>query len=135
MPALLRHIDAIARAKKHDALHLEFHPKNWEECRAYCYENDSIRADIIAWLDSSGFGWEECGPYANINRIEGYRGQLYIDLPFDETNEQYCQLRDYLEYPDGTIRQPTVRFYVTTLDYAMKNAEHDQPGFWESIDF
>lgn len=135
MPVLLQHIDAIARAKQRDVLHLEFHPKNWDACRAYYYENDSVRADIIAWLDGRGIKWVGCGPYADINRIESYRGQIYIDLPFDAAAEEYCQLRDYLEYPDGSMRQPTVRFYVTTLGFAMKNSAHDEPGFWESHDF
>jgi len=29
------------------------------------------------------------------------------------------------------MRHAGVRFYVMPLDYAMENAAHDEPGFWE----
>ena len=40
-------------------------------------------------------------------------------------------LESYLERPDGTMFFETVRFYVVQLKAAMKNAHHDEPGFWE----
>jgi hypothetical protein len=40
-------------------------------------------------------------------------------------------LHEYLEYPDGSMRFPTVRFYFLTLEIAMQNAHHDEPGFWD----
>lgn len=43
----------------------------------------------------------------------------------------YQTVRYYLEQMDGTMRFPTVRFYVLPLEHAMKNAHHDEPGFWE----
>jgi hypothetical protein len=49
----------------------------------------------------------------------------------DETDPRYCQLRDYLEHPDGSMRDDNVRFYVLKLEVAMQNAHHDEPGFWE----
>jgi hypothetical protein len=60
-----------------------------------------------------------------------YLGQVYLDVPYDESLPEYCVLRDYLEHPDGTMRHAGVRFCVMPLDYAMRNAEHDEPGFWE----
>ena len=136
MPVMLRHIDAIAREKQRDVLYLEFHPEGREERRGYRYGDDPVRAAILAWLDEQGFRWERCGPYADIRIIEEtYRGLIYIDIAFDEKNEQYRRLAAYLEYPDGTIRQPSVRFYINSLEHAMKNAEHDQPGFWESLNW
>jgi hypothetical protein len=29
------------------------------------------------------------------------------------------------------MRHDGVRFYAMSLDHAMDNAEHDEPGFWE----
>jgi hypothetical protein len=60
-----------------------------------------------------------------------YLGQVYIDVPYDESLSEYRELRDYLEHPDGTMRHDGVRFYAMPLDYAMQNAAHDEPGFWE----
>lgn len=48
-----------------------------------------------------------------------------VDLPI------YYELNDYLKYPIGEIRFPTVRFYYLALEVAMKNAHHDEPGFWK----
>jgi hypothetical protein len=48
------------------------------------------------------------------------------DLPI------YHELNDYLEYPNGEMRFPTVRFYYLALEAAMQNAYHDEPGFWET---
>ena len=63
--------------------------------------------------------------------MRSYAGEVFIDVPFDETNLQYQKVQVFLEYPDGTMRFDGVKFYVVTLEFAMKNAHHDEPGFWE----
>ena len=40
----------------------------------------------------------------------------------DECQPDYCRLRDYLGYPDGTIRHA-----------GLHNGAHDAPGFWDSV--
>ena len=60
-----------------------------------------------------------------------YRGSIYVDVPFDTTDSTYQLLQTYLENPDGTMRHPTVTFEYYPLEMAMKNAHHDEPGFWE----
>lgn len=134
MPAVIRHIDAIAREKQRDVLYLAFHPVGPDGRRIsqdYDWQADPVRARIIDWLDSTKLSWEPCGPYASVNVLAPYRGQIYLDVPYDESLDDYCKLRDFLEYPDGSIRHPGVRFYGLTLEQAMENAEHDTPGFWE----
>lgn len=131
MPALIQHIDAIARKKGRDALYLEFHPQPFSEWREYWFEDDPVRAEVLAWFDAHGVPWTRCGPFANPSRMVSYLGQVYLDVPYDESLPGYCALRDYLEHPDGTMRHAGVRFYVMPLDYAMENAAHDEPGFWE----
>lgn len=131
MPHVIQHIDQIARQKQRDVLYLEFHPEAREERSRYRFDGDSVRREIIGWMDAHGIGWSECGPIANTLVLEGYRGQIYIDVPYDESREDYRQVRDFLEYPDGTIRYPGVRFWVLALERAMENAEHDAPGFWD----
>lgn len=131
MPALIEHIDAIARKQGRAVLYLEFHPQPVREWRNYSVEADGMRTAVLAWLDAHGVRWRECGPFANPNLMASYMGQVYLDVPYDESLPAYRQLCDYLEHPDGSMRHPGVRFCVMPLDYAMRNAEHDEPGFWE----
>jgi hypothetical protein len=131
MPGLIEHIDAIARKQGRAVLYLEFHPQPDGERRAYRVDQDPMRAAVLTWLDAHAVPWRECGPFADPRVMAPYRGQVYLDVPYDESLPAYRQLRDYLENPDGTMRHDGVRFYAMPLDYAMRNVEHDEPGFWE----
>ena len=131
MPALIEYIDAIARKKERAALYVEFHPQPYSEWRHYRFEDDAMRASVLAWLDAHAVRWQECGSFANPSVMGPYLGQIYLDVLYDESLPEYCTLRDYFEHPDGTMRHAGVRFCVMPLDYAMRNAEHDKPGFWE----
>ncbi|MGF6303270.1 MULTISPECIES: hypothetical protein [Paraburkholderia] len=129
MPQLLEHIDAIARKLKRDVLYLEF-LKAQRPHRAD-YRSLETRARIMQWLDSEGIEWRGCGPLASETVMRSYAGEIFIDVPFDETDSQYRKVQAFLEHPDGTSRFDDVRFYVVTLKIAMKNAHHDEPGFWD----
>lgn len=131
MPRHIEHIDAIARRKGRAVLYLEFHPQPYKKWRDYRYEDDATRATVLAWFDAHKLPWVECGPFANPNQMAPYLGQVYIDVPYDDTLPDYGALRDYLEHPDGSMRHDGVRFYFMPLDYAMENVAHDEPGFWE----
>lgn len=131
MPGLIEHIDAIARSKQRAVLYLEFHPQPFREWRNYRYEDDAMRTAVMAWLDAHGVPWTPCGPFADPRVMAPWLGQVYLDVPWDGSLPQYRELRDYLEHPDGTIRHTGVRFYAMSLDHAMENAAHDEPGFWE----
>lgn len=131
MPALIEHIDAIARKKGRAVLYLEFHPQPYREWRAYRFEDEPTRAEVLAWLDAHGVAWAPCGPIADPAMLPPWLGQVWLDVPYDESLPAYCALRDYLEHPDGTMRHAGVRFYAMPLDLAMQNAAHDEPGFWE----
>ena len=138
MPMLIEHIDAIARQKQRDALYIKFVPENcaiddgidtWLE---HDYRNQPRRAEVLSWFDAHNIPWQICGLVANENIIEcPYFGDVYIDIPFDENDPQYQIVRDYLENPDGTMRDKQVYFCYLPLERAMKNAHHDEPGFWE----
>jgi len=111
MPMLIEHIDAIARQKQRDALYIKFVPENcaiddgidtWLE---HDYRNQPRRAEVLSWFDAHNIPWQICGLVANENIIEcPYFGDVYIDIPFDENDPQYQIVRDYLENPDGTMR-------------------------------
>jgi hypothetical protein len=129
MPQLIEHIDAIARKLERDVLYLEFvkaqHPRRAN------YRGLDSRLRIVQWLDSEGIRWRECGQVASETVVRSYAGEIFIDVPFDETDSQYQKVHEFLEHPDGEMRFDDVRFYVVTLEVAMKNAHHDEPGFWD----
>jgi hypothetical protein len=129
MPQTLEHVDAIARRLKRDALYLDF--VKAKRPHREDYRRLESRARIVQWLDSEGIGWCECGPFASETVIGSYAGEIFIDVPFDENDVQYRKVQAFLEYPDGTTRFDDVKFYVVTLQLAMKNAHHDEPGFWD----
>ena len=128
MPKIIEHIDAIARAKKRDVLFVVFHEKlrdsiDWEVL--------PIRRQIIGWLDANEIAWRPCGHVGNTSIMTGYKGQIYIDVPFDENDPIYQKVCGYLENSDGTMAFDGMRFCYYPLETAMKNAHHDEPGFWE----
>lgn len=130
MPQLIEHIDAIARRKNRDVLSIQFHP-NSPGSLSYRHENDPERRRVIDWLNAHGIEWQPCGDVASEGRMMHYLGEIYIDVPFDPEDPEFRKLRDYLENPDGTMRNPRVTFMCLPLRAAMKNAHHDKPGFWE----
>ena len=134
MPVLLEHIDAIARQKQRDVMYLEFHApgKSLQLREDHDWRNDPMRDTVCQWLTGQGIAWTPCGHFANEGLMMGYRGQIYIDVPYDESDPQYQQLTAYLEHEDGSMRYPTVTFCYVLLANAMKNAHHDEPDFWEN---
>ena len=132
MPMLIEHIDAIARKKQRDVLSIDFHPATvYEDWGSYNFERDPNRKRVISWLKKHKIEWRACGEVASENSMCSYLGQIYIDVPFDESNPQYQLVRDYIENPDGTMRNEQVVFRYLPLEHAMKNAHHDEPGFWK----
>ncbi|MFM0009109.1 hypothetical protein [Paraburkholderia sediminicola] len=129
MPQLLEHIDAIARKLKRDVLYLDFlKAKRPHRLDYRCLES---RSHIAQWFDSEGVEWCECGPFASETVMRSYAGEIFINVPYDETDDHYRKVQTFLEYPDGTMRFDDVGFYVVTLQIAMKNTHHDEPGFWD----
>lgn len=139
MPMLIEHIDAIARQKQSGVLYVEFHPLARDEqeekersCEdAHAWKTLPVRQQIIDWLNAKGISWKPCGHFAQVFLAMGYKGQIYIDVPYDPSLPAYRELEAFLENPDGTIRYPEVVFGYCPLETAMKNVAHDEPGFWD----
>jgi hypothetical protein len=140
MPQLLSHIDAIARQKGRDVLFVRFgdidndpghillslggrEPHDWK--------NDPNRTELIAWLDKNLIGWCPCGHFASENYMCSYRGDIYLDVPYERTDPIYIKISHRLENPDETRKITGVSFCCLSLETAMENAHHDEPGFWE----
>jgi len=138
MPMKIEHIDAIARQKQRDVLYVVFHPpasdhQNDDDISGLAnetWETLPIREQVIAWLDAQGIGWKPCGHVADERSMWGYRGQIYIDVPYDKSLPTFQSLEAFFEFPDGTMRFPQASFFYLPLAKAMENAAHDAPGFW-----
>ena len=136
MPMLIKHIDAIAREKQRDVLFLAFRSQQSAKENSWnLWDYDEaqvpIRNEVCLWLTRHEIPWQPCGDIANENTMTGYLGLIYLDVPYDDNDQLYQIVRDYLEYSDGRPRFETVGFWYLPLEKAMENAHHDEPGFWE----
>ena len=87
------------------------------------------RQQILTWLDEHQIAYQDCADIAREGLMRSYRGHVYLDT--QETHPKYQKLVDFLEYPDGKMTFKNVRFLLLTLDIVMKNAHHDEPGYWD----
>ena len=137
MPQLIEHIDAIARKKQRDVLFIRFSDPldlgdDWDEPpNSWDWKSSTVRQTVINWLEKCPIGWRPCGDVASTNCMTSYAGHIYVDVPFDGADPVFQQLVSYLENPDGSMRSPGVLFCGLALQDAMKNAHHDEPGFWD----
>jgi hypothetical protein len=113
MPMLIDHIDKIARKKGRGVLYLEFHDTRMLFLKDLDDRTREARDTIIRWLEQSQIPFEPCAGIANPSLIEGYQGQLYIDVPFDPDDGSYRKVAQFLEDDTGNTgatRFPGVRF-------------------------
>jgi hypothetical protein len=129
MPLVIDHIDKIARVKKRDVLFVTF--TGASDAPHTDWRDMQPRTDLIQWFQDNDIEVTPCAGMANVDSIASYEGMLYIDLPADESSLQYKLLCEHLENADGTMRHKEIFFYLLPLEAAMKNAHHDQPGFWQ----
>ena len=128
MAKLIKHIDKIAREVQRDVLYVEFSREVFPD---YEWESYVGRNELIAWLEEQGIVYQHCAPFACEDGWEGYRGQLYIDVPVDDSNEQFLHVDSHLCTPDNSFKIPGIGLYIVTLEQALKNKHHDEPGFWD----
>ena len=125
MPMLIQHIDAIAREQKRDVLFLHF--ENYIEDKDL---EDNARNTVLAWLDEQGIAYTPCMGIEDESLIDGYLGDVYLELPFDEQNAQYQLVQQHLEDEEGNMKIEDVFFFVLSLEVALE-IEADRQ---ESID-
>jgi len=140
MPCLIEFIDAIARKKKRGVLYIGFSPEtqsgsDGEEdvgpmFPSVEWKTPPVRQPVINWLDENEIAWKPCGHIADPSVMLSYQGQIYIDLPYAQDLPEYQKLAEFLENPDGSMRLPRVEFWYLPLEIALRNAHHDEPGFW-----
>ena len=130
MPMLLKHIDKIAREKQRGVLFVSFDIDPFSD---ETYEDFAPRKELMAWMEAHDIPFEPCANLASDTITMGYMGELYIDIPMDENDPRYQLLTHHLEHEDGTIKIDGIEYFYLPLEVAMKNAHHDEPGYWERI--
>jgi len=129
MTFYIQHLDQIAREEGRDVIGIIF--INKETRRSNAYKSWPERNDLIAWFEENGITAYPCTEIADECCMTAYQGQLYIDVPVDETNPDYIKIQKHLKNPDGTMRNPDVILCHLPLDVSMANKHHDEPGFWD----
>lgn len=128
MPQILENIDKIARDKNRDVIYISF---NREKFPSFEYEDYDERNKLLEWIEANNIPYSLCGPLASENGWERYRGQLYLDVPIDESNKQYQLICEHMDHPDGSFKIPGVESWIFPLKKALENKHHDEPGFWD----
>ena len=118
MPQLIQTIDRIARIQQRDVLFLSFYdralkerldnvPKEerfdaqqqWRDHRSEAWATLPIRQQIIDWLDAKGIAWQPCAQFApGWVIMEGYVGDIYLDVPYDKDLPLYQELEAYFDH-------------------------------------
>ena len=133
-------IDRVARIMERDVVFVSFEPQRETDDilrgeapnHIYIdYAADENRLALIEWLNENQYDWSPVGHFASEGGWIAYSGNIYVDVPFDTENPVFQKLCDHLENPDGTPRNPRVKFWAVALEEALTNAHHDEPGFWE----
>jgi hypothetical protein len=128
MAILLEHIDKIARDKQRAVLFVTFDHKTFPGRN---YEHWEARSRLLAWLDEHAIPCQMCMDMAREDGWSAYRGQLYIDVPYDEDDPTFQALNAYIMTEHNEPRTEGVVLYCLPLEVAMRNKHHDAPGFWE----
>jgi hypothetical protein len=127
MPQLIQHIDAIARSKQRDVLTIEFDFNN-SSFKTHWLAHEA-RKTICDWLDANGIPFYPCGHFANETSIRRYQGQIYLDIPYDQTDTNFRKVQQFLENSDGSAKFEGVLFNYYSLESCMKNARHKESNY------
>ena len=134
MPMLIDPIDQIARQKQRTVLYVVFDDPDSNDFEAsFDWENCKNRQRVITWFDEQAIQYQPCFQVWSDGLLQcPYRGQLYIDVPFETDNSVYKKLEAYFENQDGSMKNPEITFCYLPLKRAMKNAHHDEEGYWDN---
>lgn len=121
MPQLLRTIDEIAREKQRDVLFVQFH--NFSTGFVADYRSNPSRQDIISWLDKQHIPYVPCGGFDSGCIVEGYDGELYIDVAIDADDANFFKLSAWFAGEAGERRYENAWLFYLPLSVALLNSD------------
>jgi len=116
MPMLVMYLDEKCVSLNRDILFVSFYnavPDNmvWREFRSL-----PIVQETEQFFIDNDIHYESIGPMSNSGVLSGTVPLLYIDVPFDESNEKYKLLVDFFEDGNGNMKDDNRVFYFASLD-------------------
>ncbi len=129
MPQLIRAIDEIAREKQRDVIFVQFH--NFATGFVGDYRKNSSRGVIIKWLDENDIWHCPCGGFDSGSIVDGYGGELYVDVTIDHNDSSFIRLLDlFSDEEGGQIFDDAWLFYfplavalVNSIDHGVDDAD------------
>lgn len=94
MPLLIPYIDELTAANRRGAVTIQFDSPGKK--LLVPPEQDAVRQYILSWLVDQEIEFQPCGPFSDSGRIEGYSGEVYVDLSWDEDDPKFKKLYDLL---------------------------------------
>lgn len=126
MPQIIRTIDEIAREKRRDVIYVQFH--NFSTGFVADYRTNPSREAIISWLDENRIAYIPCGGFDSGCIVEGYDGELYIDVPIDENDDDFFKLCKWFLPEEGKRRYESAWLFYLPLAVALLNCDGTGPG-------
>jgi hypothetical protein len=123
MPRLIRTIDEIAREKQRDVIFVQFH--NFSTGFVADYRTNPSREAIISWLDEQHIAYVPCGGFDSGCIVEGYDGELYIDVAIDEDDDNFFKLTERFIGKGGQRRYENAWLFYLPLVVAMLNSNEE----------
>lgn len=135
MVMLVEYLDAIARRKKRDVLYVDFEPALGPCSDRSAWMILPVRMQLIEWFCEQDIELEAAVfvPNDELLITPPYRGEFYIDIPYDKDDPK-CQLvLQHMETSDGFSKLPGARLCLLEFSVAEKYAYRDLPGFLEKL--
>jgi hypothetical protein len=123
MPQLIQAIDEIAREKQRDVIFVQFH--NFGTGFVADYRTNPSREAIILWLDEQHIAYVPCGGFDSGCIVEGYDGELYIDVPIDEKDANFLKVSEWFIGEGEAKRYENAWLFYLPLEVAMLNSVGD----------
>lgn len=126
MPQLIRAIDEISREKQRDVIFVQFH--NFRTGFVADYRTNPSRTAIISWLEEQNITYLPCGGFDSGCIVDGYDGELYIDVPIDENDDDFFKLCEWFLPAVGKRRFENAWLFYLPLAVALLNSEDSAPA-------
>lgn len=123
MPQIIQAIDEIAREKQRDVIFVQFH--NFSTGFVTDYRTNPSREAIILWLDEQHIAYAPCGGFDSGCIVEGYDGELYIDVAIDEKDENFFKISEWFIGKGKARRYENAWLFYLSLEVAMLNSVDD----------
>jgi hypothetical protein len=126
MPQIIQAIDEIAREKQRDVIFVQFH--NFSTGFVADYRTNPSREAIISWLDEQGITYIPCAGFDSGCIVEGYDGELYIDVAIDEHDDNFFKLSEWFLRDGRGQRFENAWLFYLPLSVALLNSDEAEPA-------